>query len=376
MEKGGKDGVITVEEGKSLETTVEWVEGMQFDKGYISPHFVTNQDTMEVVLEEPYILIHEKKIGSIKTLIPLLEKIAQSSKPLLIIAEDLEGEALATLVVNKIRGIFSCCAVKAPGFGDRRKAMMEDIAVLTGGRAVFEDLGIDLEHLPLSDLGRAKKVIVTKDDTTIIEGEGKAEAIQGRIKQIRKEIEITTSDYDREKLQERLAKLAGGVAEINVGAATEVEVKEKKARVEDALHATRAAVEEGVLPGGGVALLRAREVLLPLKKEMHGEEAIGMDIVYRALEAPIRQISENAGIDGAIVVQRILSEKDKTFGFNADVCEYVNMIEAGIIDPAKVTRCALQNASSISSLLLTTEALISEIPEEKKPAMPKHPGMY
>lgn len=376
MEKVGKDGVITIEEGKSLETTVELVEGMEFDKGYVSPHFVNNQQAMECVLEDPFILIHEKKIAAVKDLVPLLEKVAQSSKPLLLIAEDFEGEALATLVVNKLRGVFNCCAVKAPGFGDRRKAMLEDIAILTGGRAIVEDLGVDLEHMTLADLGRAKKVIVSKENTIITEGAGKTKDIQARINQIRKEIEITTSDYDREKLQERLAKLAGGVAEIHVGAATEVEMKEKKARVEDALHATRAAVEEGILPGGGVALLRARTVLEGLKKTLSGDEVTGVDIVYRAVEAPIRQIATNAGIDGAIVLQKVTGETDKNFGYDAENNVYVNMIEAGIIDPTKVSRCALQNASSIAGLLLTTEAIISEIPEEKKaPAHPGHGGM-
>ncbi|NUM34759.1 MAG: chaperonin GroEL [Candidatus Brocadiae bacterium] len=380
MEKVGKDGVITVEEGKSLETTVELVEGMQFDKGYISPHFVTNPQEMECVLEDPYILIHEKKITSIKDLVPVLEKIAQSGKPLLLISEDMEGEALATLVVNKLRGTFQCCAVKAPGFGDRRKAMLEDIAILTAGKAIFEDLGITLENITLQDLGRAKKVIISKDDTILIEGAGKAKDIQARIAQIRKEIEVTTSEYDREKLQERLAKLAGGVAEIHVGAATEVEMKERKARVEDALHATRAAVEEGILPGGGIALLRARAVLEDLKKKLSGDELTGVDIVYRALESPLRQIVTNAGLDGAVVVQKVMSEKEQNFGYDAESNQYVDMIKAGIIDPTKVTRCALQNASSIAGLLLTTEAVISEIPEEKKAPGPQaggmHPGMH
>ncbi len=379
MDKVGKDGVITVEEGKSLDTTVEFVEGMQFDKGYVSPHFVTNQEAMEVVYENPYILIHEKKIASVKDFVPILEKVAQSGKPLLIIAEDVEGEALATLVVNKLRGIFNCCAVKAPGFGDRRKAMLEDIAVLTGGELITEDIGISLENAQLQNLGRAKKVIISKDETIIIEGEGNAEEIKARIAQIRHEIDITTSDYDREKLQERLAKLAGGVAEINVGAATEVEMKEKKARVEDALHATRAAVEEGILPGGGVALIRTRSVLAELKKKLSGDEATGVDIVYRALEFPLRNIVENAGLDGAVVVQQVSNNANKNFGYDAESAQYVDMIQSGIIDPTKVTRCALQNAASISSLLLTTEALISEIPEEKKAAPgghPPHPGMY
>jgi len=372
MEKVGKDGVITVQEGKSLDTTVEMVEGMQFDKGYISPHFVTNPQEMECVLENPYILIYEKKISSNKDLVPILEKIAQAGKPLLLISEDMEGEALATLVVNKLRGVFQCCAVKAPGFGDRRKAMLEDIAILTNGKAIFEDLGLTLENVTLQDLGHAKKVIISKEDTIIIEGDGKAKDIQARIAQIRKEIDATSSEYDKEKLQERLAKLAGGVAEIYVGAATEVEMKERKARVDDALHATRAAVEEGILPGGGVAILRARTVLEDLKKQLSGDELTGVDIVYRALEAPLRQISANAGIDGAVVLQRVVSEKDQNFGYDAESNQYVDMIKAGIIDPTKVTRCALQNAASIAGLLLTTEAIISEIPEEKKAA--PHPG--
>jgi len=369
MEKVGKDGVITVEEGKSLETSVTLVEGMQFDKGYISPHFITNPDAMECVLENPYILIHEKKITAVKDLVPILEKVAQSGKPLLIISDDLEGEPLATLVVNKLRGIFSCCAVKCPGFGDRKKAMLEDIAILTGGMSISSDLGQELENVELSDLGRAKKVIVSKDETIIIEGAGETKDIQGRIAQLRKEIEETTSDYDREKLQERLAKIAGGVAVIHVGAATEAEMKEKKARVEDALHATRAAIEEGILPGGGVALLRARYVLHDLKDQVTGDEITGVDIVYRALEAPIRQIAINAGVDAPIVVQQVLADKNKNFGYNAENGEYVDMVKSGIIDPTKVTRCALLNASSISGLLLTTEAVISSIPEEKK-AMP------
>ncbi|RME73227.1 MAG: chaperonin GroEL [Planctomycetota bacterium] len=368
IERVGKDGVITVDEGKSLETTVEWVEGMQFDKGYISPHFVTNPETMEAVLEDCYVLIYEKKISSVRDLLPLLEKVAQSNKPLLIIAEDVEGEALATLVVNKLRGVFNSCAVKAPGFGDRRKAMMEDIAILTGATAIFEDLGLKLDQIGLEQLGRAKKVVVTKDTTTIIEGAGSADKIQARIAQIKREIENTTSDYDREKLQERLAKLAGGVAQIKVGAATEVEMKEKKARVEDALHATRAAVEEGVLPGGGVALLRARSVLDELEASLSGDEATGVDIVRRAVSAPIRMIAENGGVDGALVEEKVKSG-DKNFGYNAATGEYTDLFEAGVIDPTKVTRTALQNAASVASLLLTTEALVSEIPkEEKEPA--------
>ena len=364
MEKVGKDGVITVEEGKSLETTVDWVEGMQFDKGYISPHFITNPDEMTCELEDPFILVHEKKISAIKDLVPLLEKVAQAGKPIVIIAEDVEGEALATLVINKLRGTFSCCAVKAPGFGDRRKAMLEDIAILTGGRAIFEDLGIELKNIQISDLGRAKKVIVDKENTTIIEGAGSSNDIKGRIAQIKREMENSTSDYDKEKLQERLAKLAGGVAQINVGAATEVEMKEKKARVEDALHATRAAVEEGIVPGGGVAYIRAIKALNSVK--LSGDEATGVDIVRRSLEAPIRHIAENAGIDGAIVCERVKNASGNE-GFNALTNEYVDMVKAGIIDPTKVSRTALENAASIAGLLLTTEALISEIPE-KKPA--------
>ncbi|HGY90781.1 MAG TPA: chaperonin GroEL [Planctomycetes bacterium] len=373
MEKVGKDGVITVEEGKSLETEVTWVEGMQFDKGYISPYFVTDPNHMEVVLDNPYILVHEKKISNIKDLIPVLEKVAQSGRPILILAEDVEGEALATLVVNKIRGIMQCCAVKAPGFGDRRKAMMQDIAILTGATAIFEDLGIKLDSLALTDLGSAKRVIVGKDETTIIEGAGKKSAIQARIQQIRAEIENTTSDYDREKLQERLAKLAGGVAQINVGAATETEMKEKKARVEDALNATRAAVEEGILPGGGTALLRSRKILA--KAECDGDEKIGMDIVYRALSAPLYWISENAGHKGDVVVSKV-EEMKNSEGFNAAVGEYTDLITAGIIDPTKVTRSALQNAGSIASLLLTTEALIADLPEKKAAPNPAGADMY
>ncbi len=367
MDKVGKDGVITVEEGKALETTIELVEGMQFDRGYLSPYFVTDVEDMEVALENPYILIHEKKISAVKDLIPILEKVAQARRPLLIIAEEVEGEALATLVVNKLRGTLSCCAVKAPGYGDRRKAMLEDIAILTGGTAIFEDLGFKLENLSLDQLGQAKKVVVDKEYTTIIEGKGKSEAIKGRIEQIRKEIENTTSDYDREKLQERLAKLAGGVAQINVGAATEVEMKEKKARVEDALHATRAAVEEGIIPGGGVAYLRCLKALEKVKAD--GDEAIGVDIVRRALLAPTRTIAENAGKEGAIVVQKILEGKD-AFGYNAATDTYGDLIKDGVIDPTKVARCALQNASSIAGLLLTTDCIIAEIPEKKPPTPP------
>ncbi|MGA0059823.1 MAG: chaperonin GroEL [Planctomycetota bacterium] len=364
MERVGQDGVITVEEGKSLATEVDWVEGMQFDKGYLSPHFVTAPERMETVLEDPFILVHEKKISSIKDMLPMLEKIAQSGRPLLIIAEDVEGEALATLVVNKLRGIFKCCAVKAPGFGDRRKAMLEDIAVLTGAKAIFEDLGVTLESVTTAELGTAKKVVVTKDDTTIIEGAGKKSDVQGRIGAIRAEMDRTTSDYDREKLQERLAKLSGGVAQILVGAATEAEMKEKKARVEDALHATRAAVESGILPGGRVALLRAQTAIE--KMELKADERIGADIVRRALEAPIRQIAANAGVDGSIVVQNLRAQKSVTHGYNAASDTYEDMIKAGVIDPAKVTCTALQNAASVSTLLLTTEALVSVVPEKKK----------
>ena len=369
MEKVGKDGVITVEEGKSLETTVDWVEGMQFDRGYLSPHFATDRESMTCVLEEPYVLIHEKKISAVKDLIPLLEKAVQSGKPLLVVAEDIEGEALATLVVNRLRGVLACCAVKAPGFGDRRKAMLEDVAILTGGTAIFEALGIELENVQLTDLGRAKRVVIDKDNTTIIEGAGDTDAIRGRIEQIKNEMEETTSDYDREKLEERLAKLAGGVAQINVGAYTEVEMKEKKARVEDALHATRAAVEEGILAGGGVALVRALPALGKVKAQ--GDEAVGVDIVRRALVAPLRFIAENSGAEGSVVLQRVLGEKGN-FGFDAATGDYGDLVKAGIIDPTKVVRSALQNAASIAGLLLTTEALISEIPE-KKPAAPAGP---
>lgn len=373
MEKVGNDGTITVEEAKGIETTLEIVEGMQFDKGYLSPYFVTNTETMECVLEDCYILIHEKKISSLKDLLPLLEQIAKSGKPLLIIAEDVEGEALATLVVNKIRGTIQCCAVKAPGFGDRRKAMLEDIAILTGGLAITEDLGRSLEKITLSDLGRAKRVVVDKDTTTIVEGAGKSSDIMGRINLIRKQIEETTSDYDREKLQERLAKLAGGVAVINVGAATEVEMKEKKARVEDALHATRAAVEEGIVPGGGVALLRCQDAIDELKLE--GDELTGAQIVKRALEEPLRQLAANAGDEGATVVQNV-KQKKGSIGYNAETGEYEDLLKAGIIDPTKVVRCALQNAASVAGLLLTTEVLVAEIPEpEKKSAGPGGGGM-
>jgi chaperonin GroEL len=368
MEKVGKDGTITVEEAKSIETTLDVVEGMQFDKGYLSPYFATNAEAMEAVLENAYILIHEKKISSLKDLLPLLEKVAKGGRPLLIIAEDVEGEALATLVVNKLRGTLQVCAVKAPGFGDRRKAMLEDIAVLTGGRCITEDLGIKLESITLDDLGKAKRVVVEKEATTIVEGEGKSKDIQGRVAQIRRQIEETTSDYDREKLQERLAKLAGGVAVINVGAATETEMKEKKARVEDALHATRAAVEEGIVPGGGVALIRAQKVLANLKLE--GDEAIGAQIVNRAVEAPLRQLADNAGLEGALIVQEVKKGKGNE-GYNVATGTFEDLVKAGVVDPTKVTRSALQNASSISGLLLTTEALVTEIPEkEKAPAMP------
>ena len=364
MEKVGKDGVITVEEAKVMETTLEVVEGMQFDRGYLSPYFVTNPERMEVVLEDALVLIYEKKLSVMKDMLPLLEQVARAGKPFLIIAEDLEGEALATLVVNKLRGTLACCAVKAPGFGDRCKAMLEDIATVTGGKAITEDLGIKLENLKLEDLGRAKKVVVDKDNTTIIEGAGKAKEIEGRIKQIRVQIEETTSDYDREKLQERLAKLAGGVAMIKVGAATETEMKEKKARVEDALNATRAAVEEGIVPGGGVALLRASEALGSLK--LSGDEATGVSIVRRALEEPIRQIVENAGLEGSVVVEKVKAGIPITRGFDAETNEYVDMMQAGIIDPTKVERVALQNAASIASLLLTTEAIVTDIPEAAK----------
>ncbi|MEJ5368614.1 MAG: chaperonin GroEL [Bryobacteraceae bacterium] len=365
MEKVGKDGVITVEESKTMHTELITVDGMQFDRGYLSPYFITDPDRMEAVLEEPYILIHEKKISNMKDLLPLLEQIARSGRPLLVIAEEVEGEALATLVVNKLRGTLSVCAVKAPGFGDRRKAMLEDIAILTGGKAIMEETGIKLEGVRLDDLGRAKRVVVDKDNTTIVDGAGDPKAIEGRIKQIRTQIEETTSDYDREKLQERLAKLAGGVAVIKVGAATETEMKEKKARVEDALHATRAAVEEGIVPGGGVALLRASRVLDGIRGE--GDEQIGINIVKRACEEPVRQIAANAGYEGAIVVGKILANSDVNFGFNAQTGEYENLVEAGVIDPTKVTRTALQNAASIAGLMITTEAMVCEIPE-KKPA--------
>ena len=369
MDKVGKDGTITVEEAKSIETTLEVVEGMQFDKGYLSPYFVTNAEAMEAILENAYILIYEKKISSLKDLLPLLEKVAKAGRPLLIISEDVEGEALATLVVNKLRGTLQVCAVKAPGFGDRRKAMLEDIAVLTGGRLISEDLGIKLENIKLDDMGRAKRVTVDKENTTIVEGEGKKADIQGRVAQIRRQIEETTSDYDREKLQERLAKLAGGVAVVNVGAATETEMKEKKARVEDALHATRAAVEEGIVPGGGVAFLRAQKVLDNMK-DLEGDEKIGVQIVRRAIEEPTRQLADNAGKEGALVVEEIKKRKGNE-GYDVANDEYTDLVKAGIVDPTKVTRSALQNAASIAGLLLTTEALVTEIPEkEKTPPMP------
>jgi chaperonin GroEL len=376
MEKVGKDGVITVEESKSADTVLDVVEGMQFDRGYLSPYFVTDAERMEVVLEDALVLIHEKKISVMKDMLPLLEQVARAGKPFLIIAEDIEGEALATLVVNKLRGTLHTAAVKAPGFGDRRKAMLEDIATLTGGKAITEDLGIKLENIKLEDLGKAKKVVVDKDNTTIVEGAGKASTIEGRIKQIRAQIDETTSDYDKEKLQERLAKLAGGVAVIKVGAATETEMKEKKARVEDALNATRAAVEEGIVPGGGVALLRCAKAVDKLKLE--GDEKVGAMIVRRALEEPIRQIVENAGVEGSVIVEKVKAETVVNRGYDADSMEFVDMLQAGIIDPAKVERVALQNAASIASLLLTTEALITDIPEEKSaaaPAMP-HGDMY
>ncbi|HEV2707120.1 MAG TPA: chaperonin GroEL [Pyrinomonadaceae bacterium] len=375
MNKVGKDGVITVEESKTMETALEVVEGMQFDRGYLSPYFVTDPERMVADLDNPLILINEKKISSMKDLLPLLEQIAKMGKPLLIIAEDVEGEALATLVVNKLRGTLNVAAVKAPGFGDRRKAMLEDIAILTGGRVISEDLGIKLENVKIEDLGRAKKVTIDKDNTTIVEGAGKASDIEGRVRTLRAQIDETTSDYDREKLQERLAKLVGGVAVIRVGAATETELKEKKARVEDAMHATRAAVEEGIVPGGGVALVRAAKVLEKFSANEEGEgdadEQIGVTIVKRALEEPLRQIVQNAGKEGAVVVERVRSEKNDSFGFNAATEEYEDLVKAGVIDPAKVTRSALQNASSIAGLMLTTEALIAELPEDDKtPAMP------
>lgn len=374
MSKVGKEGVITVEEAKGMETTLDIVEGMEFDRGYLSPYFVTDPERMEVVLEDPYILLHEKKISSMKDLLPILEQIARQGKPLLLVAEDVEGEALATLVVNKIRGTLQCAAVKAPGFGDRRKAMLEDIAILTGGQVISEDLGIKLENVTVKDLGRARRVTITKDDTTIVEGQGDKAALEGRVKQIRAQIDETTSDYDREKLQERLAKLVGGVAVINVGAATETEMKEKKARVEDALNATRAAVEEGIVPGGGVAYIRALPALDKLK--LDGDQQFGLNIVKRALEEPIRQIAENAGVEGSVVVEKVKAEKG-AFGFNASSEQYEDLMKAGIVDPTKVTRLALQNAASVAGLLLTTGAVVTEKPkkEEKMPSMPGGGGM-
>ncbi|MEY4178709.1 MAG: hypothetical protein RLY70_2283 [Planctomycetota bacterium] len=372
MEKVGKDGVITVDESKSMKTEVEWVEGMQFDRGYLSPYFVTNPNTMQAVLEDCYILVYEKKISTVKDMVPLLEAVVQQGKPLLIIAEEVDGEALATLVINKLRGTFLCVAVKAPGYGDRRKAMLEDIAILTGGTAVFESLGVKLETLPLTDLGRAKKVVIDKDNTTIIEGAGKGADIKARIDQIRREIQNSTSDYDREKLEERLAKLAGGVAKVNVGAATESEMKEKKARVEDALHATRAAVEEGILPGGGVALLRATASLKPGEGLSH-DETVGYNIVLRACRAPLTWISANAGQDGGIVCERVLEGKGN-FGYNALTNTYEDMVKAGVIDPTKVTRTALANAASVSTLLLTSDALIAEKPKDDKGGKKGHGG--
>jgi chaperonin GroEL len=371
LDKVGKDGTVTVEEAKSIETSLEVVEGMQFDKGYLSPYFVTNAEDQEAVLENAYILNHEKKISSLKDMLPLLEKVAKAGKPLLVIAEEVEGEALATLVVNKLRGTLQVCAVKAPGFGDRRKAMLEDIAVLTGGKMLSEDLGIKLENVTLDDLGRAKRVVVDKENTTIIEGAGKSSDIQGRVSQIKKQIEETTSDYDKEKLQERLAKLAGGVAVINVGAATETEMKEKKARVEDALHATRAAVEEGIVPGGGVALIRGQKAIEGLK--LKGDQAIGAEIIRRAVEQPLRTLADNAGVEGSIVVQEVKSRKGAE-GYNVATGEYVDLLKAGVVDPTKVTRSALQNASSIAGLLLTTEAVVTELPEKEKAPAPAGGG--
>ncbi|MBM3252353.1 MAG: chaperonin GroEL, partial [Candidatus Omnitrophica bacterium] len=381
MDKVGKDGVITVEEGKSIETTLEVVEGMQFDSGYLSPYFATDAERMECILENACILIYEKKISSLKDILPLLEKVAKTGKPLLIIAEDIEGEALATLVVNKIRGTISVCAVKAPGYGDRRKSMLEDIAVISGGKAITEDLGIKLESIDIDDLGRAKRIKIDKDNTTIVEGAGKTSDINGRVAQIRKEMEKSDSDYDKEKLQERLAKLAGGVAVINVGAATETEMKEKKARVEDALHATRAAVEEGIVPGGGVALIRTLPALDNLK--LKNDELTGVNIVKRALGEPVKQLAVNAGLPGEVVLEEVKKQAKSNIGYDVSQEKYVNMIDAGVIDPTKVTRTALQNAASIAALLLTTEALIADKPEENKAAMPPMPpgggyggGMY
>jgi len=366
MEKVGKDGVITVEEGKGFTTEIEWVEGMQFDRGYLSPYFVTDPQKMECILEDAYVLIHEKKISNVKELVPLLEAVVNAGKPLVLIAEDIDGEALATLVINKLRGTFRCCAVKAPGYGDRRKAMLEDVAILTGGTAIFESLGRKLENITLSELGRAKKIVVDKDNTTIIEGAGKSAEIKGRIEQLRREIEAATSDYDREKLEERLAKLAGGVAKINVGAATETEMKEKKARVEDALHATRAAVEEGILAGGGVALLRASKTVKP--DGLSQDETVGYNIVLRACKAPLIQIAANAGQDGGIVCEKVSEAKEAHLGFNAATLVFEDMVKAGVIDPTKVTRTALQNAASVATLMLTSDALVAEKPKDEKPA--------
>ncbi len=372
MDKVGKDGVITVEEGKTLDTTVDLVEGMQFDRGYLSPHFVTDREQMECVLEDCYVLINQEKIGSVQDLVPLLEKVVQASRPMLILAEDVESEALATLVINRLRGALPCCAVKAPGFGDRRKAMLQDIAVLVGGQVISEDLGLELKSMGLADLGVAKKVIITKDNTTIIQGAGATKDIQGRIGQIRRELDGTTSDYDREKLEERLAKLAGGVAQINVGAATEVEMKEKQHRVEDAVHATRAAVEEGIVPGGGVALLRASKGLD--KAGLEGDEAVGIEILRKAVQQPLRQIAENAGQDGAVVLQRVLEQKKASDGYDAAKDEYCDLVKRGVIDPTKVVRTALQNGASVAGVLVTTDAIVGELPEKKEaaPAMPDY----
>jgi chaperonin GroEL len=374
MERVGEDGVITVEEAKSMDTTLETVEGMQFDRGYLSPYFVTDAERMEVQLEDAYILIHDKKISSMKDLLPILEKIVQIGRPMLVIAEDVDGEALATLVVNKLRGTLSVTAVKAPGFGDRRKAMLEDIAILTGGRVISEEVGFKLENATTADLGRAKRIVIDKDNTTIIEGAGKKADIQGRISQIKKQIEDTTSDYDKEKLQERLAKLAGGVAVVHVGAATETELKEKKHRVEDAVSATRAAVEEGIVPGGGVALIKATKAVETLIETLTGDEKVGAEIIMRAMEEPARQIAQNAGQEGSLIVQRLKSDKSPTLGYNAATGEYEDMVKAGILDPAKVTRSALQHAASISSLILTTECIVTDKPEEEKAAAPAPGG--
>ena len=371
MEKVGKDGVITVEEGKTLDTTVDLVEGMQFDRGYLSPHFVTDRENMECVLEDCQVLIHQEKISSVQDFVPLLEKVVNAGRPVLVIAEDVESEALATLVINRLRGTLPCCAVKAPGFGDRRKAMMQDVAVLVGGQVISEDLGLELKSVSLADLGRARKVVIDADTTTIIQGGGTTDDIQGRINQIRRELDTTTSDYDREKLEERLAKLAGGVAQINVGAATEVEMKEKQHRVEDAVHATRAAVEEGIVPGGGVALLRATKALDDVKAK--GDEAIGVEIVRRAVREPLRQIAENAGLDGAVVLEKVIEKKKNSWGYDAAKDEYCDLVERGVVDPTKVVRTALQNGASVAGVLLSTDAIVGEIPEKKKPATPPMP---